>query len=91
MSWNSIELESKPIGWAYAFELTIKVYLNDYKIDVDPILILITPGGKPTIFSRGLFFGGGVFVFFLRVPGLRFFVGGIGKGPRLRFCSGGAS
>ena len=35
--WQSIELESKPIGWAYAFELSIKVYLQEYKIGEYPL------------------------------------------------------
>ena len=35
--WSSISLESKPIGWAFAFELTIKAYLNNFKIDEVPM------------------------------------------------------
>ena len=35
--WQSIKLESKPIGWAYAFELSIKVYLHEYKIGEYPL------------------------------------------------------
>ena len=35
--WNSISLESNPIGWAFAFELTIKVYLNNFKIEEVPL------------------------------------------------------
>jgi dolichol-phosphate mannosyltransferase len=35
--WQSIQLESKPIGWAYSFELSIKVYLNKYKIGEYPL------------------------------------------------------
>ena len=35
--WNSISFESKPIGWAFAFELTIKAYLNNFKIDEVPM------------------------------------------------------
>lgn len=35
--WNSIKLESKPIGWAYSFELAIKVYLGKFKIDEFPL------------------------------------------------------
>jgi dolichol-phosphate mannosyltransferase len=35
--WKSIELEAKPIGWAYSFELAIKVYLKKYKIDEYPL------------------------------------------------------
>ncbi len=34
--WNNISLESKPVGWAFAFELTIKVYLNNFKIEEVP-------------------------------------------------------
>ena len=35
--WNSISLESNPIGWAFAFGLTIKVYLNNFKIEEVPL------------------------------------------------------
>ena len=35
--WQSINLDSKPIGWAYAFELSIKVYLQEYKIGEYPL------------------------------------------------------
>lgn len=35
--WQSIELESNPIGWAYAFELSIKVYLREFKIGEYPL------------------------------------------------------
>ena len=35
--WNSISLESKPVGWAFAFELTIKVYLKNFKIEEVPM------------------------------------------------------
>lgn len=35
--WQSIELKSKPIGWAYAFELSIKVYLQEFKIGEYPL------------------------------------------------------
>ena len=35
--WNSISLESNSIGWAFAFELTIKVYLNNFKIEEVPL------------------------------------------------------
>ena len=30
--WNSIEFNSKPIGWAFAFELSIKVIIANYKV-----------------------------------------------------------
>ena len=35
--WKRISLESKPVGWAFAFELTIKVYLNNFKIEEVPM------------------------------------------------------
>ena len=35
--WQSIQLESRPIGWAFAFELAIKVYLKKFKIDEYPL------------------------------------------------------
>ena len=35
--WNNISFESKPIGWVFAFELTIKVYLNNFKIEEVPM------------------------------------------------------
>ena len=34
--WKSIKLESEPIGWAFAFELSIKVYLKKYKVSEFP-------------------------------------------------------
>ena len=34
--WESIELKSKPIGWAFAFELSIKVYVKNFKIKEVP-------------------------------------------------------
>jgi len=51
--WNSIELESKPVGWAYAFELTIKVYLNDYKIDEFPLKSVDRLFGGSSTFKFG--------------------------------------
>mgnify|MGYP001356085480 FL=1 len=30
--WNSIEFNSKPIGWAFAFELSIKVIVANHKV-----------------------------------------------------------
>jgi len=35
--WNNISFESKPIGWVFAFELTIKAYLNNFKIEEVPM------------------------------------------------------
>ena len=34
--WKDIQLQSKPIGWAFAFELSIKVFLNNFKISEVP-------------------------------------------------------
>ena len=34
---ESIQLESKPIGWAFAFEFSIKTYLKGYKITEFPL------------------------------------------------------
>ncbi len=34
--WESIELKSKPIGWAFAFELSIKAYVKNFKIKEVP-------------------------------------------------------
>ena len=34
--WQEIQLESKPIGWAFAFELSIKAHLGNYKIKEVP-------------------------------------------------------
>ena len=34
--WKKIKLEAKPIGWAFAFELSIKVFLENYKITEVP-------------------------------------------------------
>ena len=51
--WNSIKLDSKPVGWAYAFELTIKVYLNDYKIDEFPLKSVDRLFGGSSTFKFG--------------------------------------
>ena len=36
--WNSISFESKPIAWAFAFELTIKAYLKKINITEVPLI-----------------------------------------------------
>ena len=35
--WKEIKLESKPVGWAFALELSIKAKLNNYKITEVPL------------------------------------------------------
>ena len=51
--WESIELESKPIGWAYAFELSIKAYLKGFKIDEYPLKSVDRLFGGSTTFKFG--------------------------------------
>ena len=52
--WQSIELESKPIGWAYAFELSIKVYLQKFKIGEYPLKSVDRLFGGSSTFKFGL-------------------------------------
>jgi dolichol-phosphate mannosyltransferase len=35
--WNNINLDSSPIGWAFAFELSIKAHIQNYNISEVPI------------------------------------------------------
>lgn len=51
--WNSIQLESKPIGWAYSFELAIKVYLKKYKVDEFPLKSVDRLFGGSSTFNFG--------------------------------------
>lgn len=51
--WNSIRLESKPIGWAYSFELAIKVYLKKYKVDEYPLKSVDRLFGGSSTFKFG--------------------------------------
>ena len=51
--WQSIELESKPIGWAYAFELSIKVYLQKFKIGEYPLKSVDRLFGGSSTFKFG--------------------------------------
>ena len=51
--WESIELESKPIGWSYSFELAIKVYLKNYKIDEYPLKSVDRLFGGSSTFKFG--------------------------------------
>ena len=52
-TWQSIELQSKPIGWAFAFELSIKVYLKKYKIDEFPLKSVDRLFGGSSTFKFG--------------------------------------
>lgn len=51
--WNSIKLESKPVGWAYSFELAIKVYLKNYKVDEYPLKSVDRLFGGSSTFKFG--------------------------------------
>ncbi len=51
--WKSIKLESKPIAWAFAFELSIKAYLNNYKIDEYPLKSVDRLFGGRSTFKLG--------------------------------------
>jgi dolichol-phosphate mannosyltransferase len=51
--WNSIQLDSKPVGWAFAFELSIKVYLAGYKIDELPLKSVDRLFGGSSTFKLG--------------------------------------
>lgn len=35
--WENITLEAKPVGWAFAFELSIKVFLKKFKMNEVPL------------------------------------------------------
>tara|TARA_Y100000768_G_C23849993_1_gene620471 strand:+ start:81 stop:809 length:729 start_codon:yes stop_codon:yes gene_type:complete len=51
--WNAIELEAKPIGWAFSFEISIKVYLKKYKIDEYPLKSVDRLFGGSSTFKFG--------------------------------------
>ena len=51
--WNSIEFKSNPIGWAFAFELSIKTYINGYKISEYPIKSVDRLFGGSSTFKLG--------------------------------------
>ena len=51
--WQSIPLKSKPIAWAFAFELSIKAYLNNYKIDEYPLKSVDRLFGGSSTFKLG--------------------------------------
>ena len=51
--WNNINLQAEPIGWAYSFELAIKVYLKGYKIDEYPLKSVDRLFGGSSTFKFG--------------------------------------
>jgi len=51
--WNSIKLESKPIAWCFAFELTIKAFVNGFKIDEYPLKSVDRLFGGSSTFRLG--------------------------------------
>ena len=51
--WESIQLESKPIGWAFAFEFSIKTYLKGYKITEFPLKSVDRLFGGSSTFKLG--------------------------------------
>ena len=51
--WKSIDLESKPIGWAYSFELAIKVFLRKYNVGEFPLKSVDRLFGGSSTFKFG--------------------------------------
>ena len=51
--WNSIKFSSNPVGWAFAFELSIKVYLKGYNLSEYPIKSVDRLFGGSSTFKLG--------------------------------------
>ena len=51
--WHSIDLDCDPVGWAFAFELSIKVYLKNYNISEFPIKSVDRLFGGSSTFKLG--------------------------------------
>ena len=51
--WNSIEFNSKPVGWAFAFELSIKTIIANYKACVIPFKSVDRLFGGKSTFKVG--------------------------------------
>jgi len=51
--WNSIEFRSNSVGWAFAFELSIKAYIKGYKISEYPIKSVDRLFGGSSTFKLG--------------------------------------
>jgi len=54
--FNEIELESSPVGWAVAFELSIKAQLQGYKLGEVPIISIDRLFGGESTFNLGPWF-----------------------------------
>lgn len=54
--FNAIELESKPVGWAVAFELSIKAQLQGFKLGEVPIISIDRLFGGESTFKLGPWF-----------------------------------
>jgi dolichol-phosphate mannosyltransferase len=65
--FNAIKLESRPVGWAVAFELSIKAQLQGYKLGEVPIISIDRLYGGESTFKLGPWF----------VEYLRWFIWGI--------------
>jgi dolichol-phosphate mannosyltransferase len=52
-TWENIKLESKPIGWAFSFELAIKAYKQGYKIGEYPLKSVDRLFGGSSTFKFG--------------------------------------
>ena len=51
--WNSVKFSSNPVGWAFAFELSIKVYLKGYNLSEYPIKSVDRLFGGSSTFKLG--------------------------------------
>ena len=51
--WNNLNLESNPVGWVFAFELSIKSYMKGYKISEFPIKSVDRLFGGSSTFKLG--------------------------------------
>ena len=36
--FNKIQIDTAPVGWVFAFELSIKAYVSDYKVGEVPLI-----------------------------------------------------
>ena len=51
--WNNINFQSKQVGWAFAFEFSIKAYINGYKTSEYPIKSVDRLFGGSSTFKFG--------------------------------------